>query len=244
MTSRFDPNQLWRFKEDIETSFTWENMLLKNDKFGIENEEEMEDRYIEIIRGLHVNSHDSVPLPGGFPAPILNFPSSGFAPDYFSFGSTYFCSARLRMALAQPPKIIEYSPVDLRCGGTAAIAQEYQRMRIIACQPAMDLQRSFYDSEESIDLETGEVSVSVQSIDKMVLHAGFEPKTEIFRVAEDSLNVLATDALAHRVLQAGCTGLEFCHLETPDFTIGYPVMIRTKRGISLRKRRSTPRTVS
>ena len=71
-------------------------------------------------------------------------------------------------------------------------------------------------------------------IDKLVLQEGFYPRTEILRVAEHTLDVLATDALAERVLKAGCTGLDFRHLETPDFTSGIQVTIRTKSGIGLR----------
>jgi hypothetical protein len=37
------------------------------------------------------------------------------------------------------------------------------------------------------------------------------PQTEIFRIAEITSSMLVTDALAERVLRAGCTGLEFAH---------------------------------
>ncbi len=78
------------------------------------------------------------------------------------------------------------------------------------------------------------------SIDKLVLREGFEAQTEILCTAEDTRNVLAKDALAGRVLKAGCTGLAFSHLDTPDFDIDIPATIRTKRGVSLRKERHTP----
>jgi hypothetical protein len=78
--------------------------------------------------------------------------------------------------------------------------------------------------------------LSVHSIDNLVIKEDFEAKTEIFLAENAGLTILAKDALAERVLKAGCTGLEFCHINTPDFDVDCSVTIRTKRGISLRKR--------
>jgi hypothetical protein len=241
MSPRFDPNQIWRVKEDVYTSFALDTMCVKDERIGIDNEREMAKSYRKIIEHVDGSLHDYVHLPPEFPIPIMHFPSSGFAPDYFSFGSVDFCSARLREALAQPADVIEYTPIDLRCDGTKAIAQGYQRMRILAVQPAMDMQRSLYESEEWVHSESGETSVWIREIEKLVLQEGFRPRTEIFCIEGRSLAVLATDALAERVLKAGCTGLEFSHLETPDYDLNVSVTIRTKRGVSLRKERRLPR---
>jgi hypothetical protein len=241
MSPRFDPNQIWRVKEDVYTSFTLDNMCMKDETIGIDNGEEMTKSYRKIIENIDRSLYDYVRLPPEFPIPIMHFPSSGFAPDYFSFGSVRFCSARLRDALAQPADVIEYTPIDLRCDGAKAIAQEYQRMRILAVQPAMDMQRSLYESEEWVHSTSGETSIWIREIEKLVLQEGFRPQAEIFCIEGRSLAVLAIDALAERVLKAGCTGLEFRHLETPDYTIGHSVMIRTKHGISPRKERRLPR---
>jgi hypothetical protein len=241
MSPRFDPNQIWRVKEDVYTSFIFGNMCVKDETIGIRNEEEMDKSYREITENIDGSLYDYVRLPPEFPIPIMHFPSSGFAPDYFSFGSVDFCSARLRDALAQPADVIEYTPIDLRCDGAKAIAQEYQRMRILAVQPAMDMQRSLYETAEWVHPETGETSILIRDVEKLVLQEGFWPRTEIFCIEERSLDVFAIDALAERVLKAGCTGLEFSHLETPDYDIDIPVTIRTKRGVSLRKERRLPR---
>ena len=166
--------------------------------------------------------------------PIVVFPSSGFAPDYFSLGIFYFCSERLRDALAQPPDVIDYSPIDLYCTGAKALAQNYQRMRVIAVQPGMDLQRSQYDTFDWGDPDVGESDVAIHGIDKLILQEGFKPKTEILYLAEPTLCLLAQDSLAGRVLRANCTGLEFRHLDTPRFTSGRTVTVRTKWGIAQR----------
>jgi hypothetical protein len=241
MSPRFDPNHIWRVREDLYTSFTFGNMCVKDETIGIDNEREMDKSYRKIAENFDRSLYHYVRLPPEFPVPIMHFPSSGFAPDYFSFGSVDFCSARLRDALAQPSDVIEYTPIDLRCDGAKAIAQEYQRMRILAVQPTMDMQRSLYESQEWVHPETGETSIWIREIEKLVLQEGFRPRTEIFCIEEHNLPVLATDALAERVLKAGCTGLEFSHLETPDYDLNVPVTIRTKRGVSLRKERRLPR---
>ncbi len=76
----------------------------------------------------------------------------------------------------------------------------------------------------------------IRDIDKIVLRQDFVPQTEIFCMAERVTNVLATDALAARVLKAECKGLVFEHLETPDWISGIQVTIRTKQGTRLRGR--------
>jgi hypothetical protein len=109
--------------------------------------------------------------------------------------------------LSQPPDVIDYTPVDLYCSGAKAIAQAYQRMRVIAVQRAMDMQHSIYETDEFVHLETGEVILSLGDIEKLVLHENFTPRSEILSVAQSLIDVLATDALAERVLKVGRTGL-------------------------------------
>ncbi len=208
-------------------------MLAKNKNIGVRNYRFIsEERQLLTIKIGH-KGYNVTPLPSEFPEPIVQFPSSGFAPDYFFVGVISFCSERLRDALAQPPDVIDYSPIDFRCTGAKAIAQNYQRMRVIAVQPGMDLQRSRYDVDPEDNVPPQEDLV-IRRIEKLVLQEGFQPKTEIFYLAEPPLCLLAQDSLAARVLQANCTGLEFQHLDTPDWTVGRTITVRTKRGIAQR----------
>lgn len=84
-------------------------------------------------------------------------------------------------------------------------------MRILARQPAMDLERSECDLEDCVNPITGVPQQVPSFIIRIALLDGLQPRTEIFRVDESSSNVLVTDALAERVLRAGCTGVEFIH---------------------------------
>jgi hypothetical protein len=241
MHSEIDHNNIWRVKRDVYVNKIFSSIIIMDDSIGIENDAEMEFAFRGRIIELGGGMYEAMPLPPNFPTVIMHFPSSGFAPDYFTFSSFKFCSARLRDALAQAPDVIEYTPIDFRCRGAKALAQDYQLMRIIAVQPAMDMQRSLYEVEDWGDPISSETNCWVREIDKLVLREDFVPRTEIFCMAERTLDVLATDALAERALKAGCIGLEFRHLETPDDTIGRSVTIRTKRGVSPRKERGLPR---
>lgn len=235
MHNGVDPSQIWRVREDPYLGGTFGNMLLKNDNLGVENWEEEGRAFRSWLIELDQNeagggTYETMPLPPGFPKVVMYFPSNGFAPDYFSFGSYKFCSARLRDVLAQPSDVVNYTPIDFRCQGTKALAQDYQRMRVIAVQPAMDMARSLYTADDEVDPASEDAARWVRNIDKIVLREDFVPRTEIFCMAERITDVLATDALAERVLKAGCTGLSFEHLETPDWTSGIQITVRTKRG--------------
>ncbi len=235
MHNYIDKNNIWRVEGDVYKNNRFGNILLKDKNIGVKNWEEdgvALQRWIANLRktGLSWESHERMPLPPDFPKLIMNFPSNGFAPDYFTFSSYKFCSLRLRNALAQMPDVIDYTPIDLRCQDAKAVAQDYQRMRVIAQQPAMDMERSLYEADNEVDPDTGKTVRWIRDIEKIVLREDFEPRTEIFCMVEDPLNVLATDALAERVLKAGCTGLEFRHLETPDWISGTRITVRTKNG--------------
>jgi hypothetical protein len=75
----------------------------------------------------------------------------------------------------------------------------------------MDLVRSDCVLEEFTHRLTGERMTWPRNIRRFVLLDNLIPQTEIFRIAEIRSRILATDALAERVLRAGCTGLEFSH---------------------------------
>lgn len=157
----------------------------------------------------NVLTSDDIPLPDGFPAPRLALPRKGFAPDYFVFGIYHFCSRRLRDARAQPEHVIQFTPVDLVDDGEEARAQDYRLRRVLAQQPAMDLDRSDCKLEDSTNRITGETTKYPRWVERFVLLDGLRAQTEIFRMAETPTDVLVVDALAERVLRARCTGMAF-----------------------------------
>ena len=78
----------------------------------------------------------------------------------------------------------------------------------------MDLERSDCKKAERISHKTGEPYVAISKITRLVLRDDLAPQHDLFRVSEDPTTELATDALAERVQQAGCTGVVFLEPET------------------------------
>lgn len=153
-------------------------------------------------------------LPDDFMRPELCMPENGFAPDFLSIGSTRFASRRLRDAFAQSDTVIQYFPIDLLGGGPAVRTQDYRWMNILACQPAIDRERSEYEIGEGTNSRTGETFRYLHHYERMVIRDDIGPGMEIFRVADDLSTMLAADSLAERVMQAGCTGISFEDPET------------------------------
>jgi hypothetical protein len=156
---------------------------------------------------------DDGPLPPDFMIPQLAMPETGFAPDYLDSGGARFCSRRFRDAMAQPENVVQYLPVELITGGAEVRAQDYRLMRVMAIQSAMDLDRSDCRIREWTHRITGEIIRSPDNLRRVVLIEDLQPRTEIFRVAESPVDVLVVDALADRVLRAGCTGIAFAHID-------------------------------
>jgi hypothetical protein len=224
-------SNLWNFSMDPRVFAKWGKYIRKG--FGTVNNKEIRDSTMGMFNNKKCSSLIRL-NEDKFCRPVVKFPSDGFSPDWFYFNGLDYFSSKLADALAQPPELIQYFPVYLDCQGEAALAQNYKVARILAHQSAMDLQRSEY----KFDFRTGEdgktMFFHLGFVRKFVLHESFEPKYEVFRVDEAPVvRILATDALAERVLKAGCTGVQFKHLDTPDFPGGTPVTIRTARGVKV-----------
>ena len=71
-------------------------------------------------------------IPDGSPCPILSMPPLDFEPDFFNHQNLLFVSRRFRDALAQPPDVVQYWPVDLIRASDEAYEQDYMLMRILA----------------------------------------------------------------------------------------------------------------
>jgi hypothetical protein len=72
----------------------------------------------------------------------------------------------------------------------------------------MDMNQSVYTLSDGL-VAQGTRLPRARWVDHFVLLDGLHPATEIFRVDETFAMTLVTDALAARVMQAGCSGVEF-----------------------------------
>ena len=98
----------------------------------------------------------------------------------------------------------------------------------------MDPARSDCEVEEVTHHTTGNPVRTVTWIDRLALLDGLEPRSEIFCLGEMETWIMVTDALAARVLAAGCTGREF---RDPEIDRGgkYVERFRTRTGIAERR---------
>ena len=206
---------LWVLQQSVEGYTHISNYFGYDQSNRIVNERLIKDEEIELRyrRGSMAIAGDPV-LPNGFPRPILSLPPLDFDLDFFTQSGMIFVSRRFRDALAQPPGVVQYWPVDLVRASDEAHGQDYMLLRILASEPAMDLGRSVYNESQSTNRRTGEVLTWRDAVNRIVPIEGIVSRTEIFRVEEDKFTILVTDALAERVLRAGCDGVSFDEPET------------------------------
>jgi len=200
---------LWFLEEDADSAYEFGRMLLRDAKLGVQNTQELACAGRALSNATRSLTSSDVPLPDDFPPPRLFLPEKKFTPDYFIFGGYRFVSRQFRDALAQPEAVVQYVPCEVVGGNAESRAQDYRLLRVLAIQPAVDLERSECELEDFTNRWTGERTKRPRSVDRYALLADLVPKTEIFRMAEERTYVLTTDALAERVLRAGCTGMEF-----------------------------------
>ncbi|WP_264712943.1 imm11 family protein [Limobrevibacterium gyesilva] len=181
-------------------------MLPRDAKLGVQNTREMLLAETLLRDTTHRLNSVALPWPDGYPVPRLGLPNKGFAPDYFRFGSYSFGSRRLRDVMALPENVVQHVPIELISGGEAVRDQDYRLLRVVAMQPAVDLDRSECEIEERISLVTGQPFKIMKNVVRFVLLDGLQPRTEVFCIEEICSRILGVDAFAERVLRAGCTG--------------------------------------
>ena len=126
---------------------------------------------------------------------------------------------------------MQFAPLEIVAGGEEVRAQDYRVLRVLANQKAMDLDRSECEIEERVNPITGQLErVPALFTDRFVLLEDLQPRTEIFRLDESPSHVLVADAVAERVLRAGCTGMRFTDPACPRYGMRV-VRYRTADGI-------------
>jgi hypothetical protein len=193
-------------KEDPDINFVFGEALVQDATLGVLNTGELLDAEYDL---LDKTGDFDGPWLAGFPLPVAALPDWPFAPDFWTFGRYEFASRRLRDALAQPGDTLQFLPFDLVRASAAALAQEYRWMRVLTSQEALDLARCDCTIEDVPHAVTGEPVRLLSNIDLFALRHDLAPRTEMFRLAESPTYIFVTDAVAGRVLRAGCTGMEF-----------------------------------
>ena len=200
---------LWLAQEDAIIAGKFGRALLRNARLGLCNTEELLRAEYKL---RDATGNFDGPWLAGYPLPVAGLPDR-FAPDFWSFGRYDFASRRLRDALAQPEDVVQFLPFNLVQAGAAARAQDYCWMRVVVHQEALDIDRCDCRITMRTHAITGKPRRSLSNIKLLALRQDLTPRTGIFRLEESPTYIYATDAVAERVLRAGCTGMEFCHPE-------------------------------
>ena len=234
-----DPTEFpafWLLKSDLRTSAKIDALVMKEGLLGVRNSTELDVRQHEIRIATNNWSSGNFARPDDFPLARVALSHTDFAPDYLDIGPDKFCSRRLRDVLALPQDVVQFLPIEVISGGNQARSQDYRKMHVLAQQPALDLERSGCVMKEARSVVTGETFLLIDSMERMVLLEGLQPNSDVFLVDEAQSLVLATDALAARVLQSGCTGMEFREPAHTWSTKGsYIDRYRTTTGIAERR---------
>ena len=196
----------WLLREEVDIAYEFDQALAQDAGLGVLNDHDLMTAW----HHLRDTSGDlDTSWPAHFPHPVAGMPEWSFAPDFWAFGMYKFASRRFRDALAQPGDVVQFLPVDLVRASAAARAQDYRWMRVLARQGGLDLARCECEIEERPHAVTGKPVRSLNNIDLLALRDNLVPRTDIFRLDECRTFILVTDAVAGRVLRAGCTGMEF-----------------------------------
>ncbi|MFV0624806.1 hypothetical protein ACBY01_12465 [Sphingomonas sp. ac-8] len=146
------------------------------------------------------------------PTPILVLKEHGFAPDLIWSGFQ-FVSGRLRDALDLPPHTVEYGEVDTRGSADAARAADYKVLHAVHEADPVDLARMYgYEPDRDADGSLSTAWVLAHhgphaAPRRTIWRDGFVPPAPLFRDTRGGL--IATDALAERVMRAGLTDVMF-----------------------------------
>jgi hypothetical protein len=211
-------------------------VLMKDCEMGVLNRGEYLERDHRLAQTYGRYESLRYPIPSDHKPLILKYPANtSFFPDYFIAAGATCCSAVMRAAMNLPPDVVQYTP--LKCVGDdpRLLFMGYQLMRVLAVQDAFDIDASSVTFKQVEDHFIGGWSTQIRFYDRLVLRPGFQPQSDLFRAAELPQDLFATDALAERVMRAGCVGIEFSALDAPDYT-DQPSVIRTARGAEFRSR--------
>ncbi len=141
------------------------------------------------------------------PTPELEIKVADYTPDFLHTFGIQLASHRLRDVMALGPDTVAWLPVVLRNPSQKAADQDYRQMMVLNFVDLLERERvTDYDR---VELTCHNGSKAEWRIAKQSYwRENFTAPYELFNV-RDSHHILATDALATRVLKAGITDVEF-----------------------------------
>ncbi len=175
----------------------------------------------DALMAAHIGAFKS--WAAGTPLVQLTMTLEEFVPDCFDRDGFVFVSKKMRDAIAQPPNVIEYFDLDPARLVASARAMDYKMMHVFAAEDAIDMTKSEYRMVKYGDRD------ALPMFNATAIREHFIPRNDIFLDRTYPSVEFCTDALAMRVLKAGCTGIRFVD---PMHCMGLrPMRFRTLRGI-------------
>lgn len=149
--------------------------------------------------------YEKVEMDRPSPAATLVLKSEEFDADYFKWCGSIFVSERMRAAMALSSATAQFLEVDDSESAPLARSKNYQIMEPEVTERVSDPKRSEYRMMKFLP-----GMPSIPSLyGRMALRADAAPKHDLFYDAFFTDQLLCLEAFASRVLNAGCTGMEF-----------------------------------
>ena len=161
-----------------------------------------------------------------------------FEGDYFNWCGCMFVSEKLRNAMALGASVVEFFEVDDSESAALPRSKKYRMMLPLLEDDVSDRKRSRYgwqmirprgyaaEKRHRIRPTKSDVPHYVYHI---AIRPDFEPDCDLFYDSFFRHTLFCTDALALRVLEAGCTGMSF--VSPAGYRKGRPRVRRTLDGV-------------
>ena len=185
-------------------------------RFQVVNERSIHEHKLRILDeyGHHEEAERELMQFRDMPKPVFRLSDPGFKFDYFDAGMPC-ASLRLRRALGLTEDIISYRDIELEGSPAAVRANEYQAFQLINFADPVDWSKTRGDSIE-VRLADGSIGKQWRLSPpnpgglgtRIYWREGFVPPAPLFR-ATGTPWMLATDALADKVMRAGIVDLAF-----------------------------------
>jgi hypothetical protein len=203
--------RLWCFDYDYDVEAAMSRAQDRG-QFDLLNDRQVTTAEMAFYRSLPGRWPWPDPFPADFPHPRFRIADPAATGDFFKWGTYRIVSRRLRAAMALPEWAVHYVPVDLDDSCRAAHEKDYAWMQTLAFAEAVDYRHSpGCKWSTAISAKTGEPYISISWLDRIRFMPGLHVPADLFNDVNASAEYFATDALAERVLAAGCTGVWFVH---------------------------------